>query len=168
MNVSKYLTTHRIDHELLRHRPAGSARETAELLNTPEEQVAKTVLLRAGDFAWVLAVLPADRRIDLARLARVLGGCQLRLASEEEVEARFDDCETGAVPPFGSHYGATTIVDHSLGRFEEMVFEGNTYRESYRVRFDDFLRMEGPIVTEFTTAPACSHREPFYRAARSA
>jgi Ala-tRNA(Pro) deacylase len=76
--------------------------------------VAKTVLLKAGK-AYVLAVLPATSRVDLDRLgtALKLDPSEVRLATAEEIDRIFHDCEPGTIPPFGRLYGLRTIVDLS-------------------------------------------------------
>jgi len=45
-----------------------------------------------------------------------------------------------------------TIVDEGLADDEEIVFEGNTHDEAIRMRFDEFRRLEEPLVAAFATA----------------
>ncbi len=45
---------------------------------------------------------------------RRLPGQSLRIATEDEVEQVFGDCERARLPPFGRLYGLTTLVDASL------------------------------------------------------
>ena len=107
-------------------------------------QVAKAVLVRSGE-RYVLAVLPATCRINLERLAEILGGLPVRIATEDEVEQVFGDCERGALPPFGRLYGLTTVVDASLAGGAMVVFVGNTRHEGVRMRFRDFEAIEAPV-----------------------
>ena len=111
--------------------------------------MAKTVLLKS-DTDYLLAVVPATHTIDLADARVLLRSDYLELASEEELAKRFPDCETGAVPPFGSQYGMTTLVDSSLAEAEEIVFEGNTHNEAVRMRFGDYFELEKPVVTQLS------------------
>ena len=96
-------------------RPASSATKLASSVHVPGREVAKTVLVKAGE-RFVLAVLPATARIDLDRLGRALGinSSQLRLASSDEILQTIGDCEPGVIPPFGRLYGLETIMDDSL------------------------------------------------------
>src|SRR5689334_5785233 len=109
MCICDYLRSRHISFESLLHQPAPSATNLAQSVHVPGRQVAKSVLLRAGD-SFVLAVLPATHRIDMTRLACVLDSFDLRLATEDEVEHVFSDCERGALPPFGRLYGLKTVV----------------------------------------------------------
>ena len=98
----------------------------------------------------MLAVLPATHRVDVSRVADFFAAYYVDLASEDECGQRFADCELGAVPPFGSKYGMRTIVDRSLLDDEQIVFEGNSHVEAIRMRCDDFIALEDPVVGDFT------------------
>ncbi len=113
MSIRDYLHDRYVWFEIFLHAPAPSATRRAQSVRVSGHQVAKAVLIRSGD-RYALAVLPATCRIDLERLAQVLGGPRVRIATEDEVERVFGDCERGALPPFGRPYGLTTVVDSSL------------------------------------------------------
>jgi Ala-tRNA(Pro) deacylase len=108
------------------------------------------VLLRADhNYRFIVAVLPATHRIDFDRLSMFLGGAALELATEEEIAARCPDCERGVLPPFGTHYGAQTIVDRSLSNDPYIVFEIASHREAIRMKYSDYYAFEHPLVADF-------------------
>ena len=148
MNVANFLEERDVVFELIPHRDTYDAQRMAATIHVSGHEVAKTVLLRVDD-AYVVAVLPSDRAVDFQRAAQVLGASKAALATEVEISQRCPDCEIGALPPFGSQYGMQTLVDESLAEDEEVVFEGNTHHEAFRVRFADFRRIEEPIVRRF-------------------
>jgi Ala-tRNA(Pro) deacylase len=150
MVIPEFLRENRVPFETLLHQPAPSATMLARSVHTPGRRVAKSVLVKAGE-RYVLAVLPATHKIDLGRLAGVLGVSQVVLATEDEVEQVFQDCERGALPPFGSVYGLTTVVDQSLAGPWEIVFEGNLRHEGFRMRYRDFEAVEVPIRASFAS-----------------
>jgi hypothetical protein len=43
-----------------------------------------------------------------------------------------------------------TIVDLSLAENEDIIFEGNTHHEAIRMKFDEFRRLEEPLVAPIT------------------
>jgi len=77
-------------------------------------------------------------------LKNALGAGVAELASERDLEEYFKDCETGAIPPFGSHYGMATVVDTDLAEDEYIVFDGNTHEEAIVIRFADYQMLERP------------------------
>ncbi len=142
MPIQDYLAKRQFPFEILLHSPTSSATRLARSVHVPGRGVAKAVLISAGQ-SYVLCVLPATHCVDLARLGAVLNPPALtRIATEQEVAAVFLDCEPGALPPFGSIYGLTTMVDASLADCESIVFEANTRYESLRMQFGDYERVE--------------------------
>ena len=73
-----------------------------------------------------------------------MGGAQVTLGTEEEVAARCPDCETGALPPFGSQYGIPTYLEESVPAHALIVVEGNSHAEAIRICGGDFERLEKP------------------------
>jgi Ala-tRNA(Pro) deacylase len=142
MHIGDYLTEQRIDFERLPHPPAFSASKRAKYLRLPGHQVAKSVLL-SGPTGYLLAVLPATRRVDTRSLGEQLGG-SVRLANDREIAAIFNDCEWGVVPPFGTRYGITTLLDDSISSDAWIVMETHTQFEAIRLRCRDFERVEKP------------------------
>ena len=150
MNIAKMLEENNVDFELIPHRETYEAQRMAEELHVSGRDVAKTVLLRVDEGKhFVVAVLPANKVVDLHSASQVLGGTLIELASEVELTQQCPDCEPGALPPFGSRYGIQTIVDEGLGEHECIFFEGNTHHESIRMKFDDYLAIEEPKVSQF-------------------
>ena len=150
MDISSFLQEQQCSYAVMPHPATFTAQEMAHALHVPGREVAKTVLLRTdGDDEFVVAVLPAHKQVNLRRVSELLGGVQVSLAREAEIEAHCPDCERGALPPFGSRYGMKTIVDESLAEDEAIVFEGNTHDEAIQMRFDEFHRVERPVVSAF-------------------
>ena len=148
MTIREFLRSRSIDHESLLHRPAPSASHRAQSVHISGDQVAKAVLLRTGS-EYILAVLPATYRVDLEKLSIILSVAGIGLATEEEVQAIFYDCELGAMPPFGSVYGLRTYVDDSLAECTEIVIDGNLRHEGLELAFHDFETIETPVHEHF-------------------
>jgi Ala-tRNA(Pro) deacylase len=150
MNVQEFLSERQVAYEAITHRNVYDAQRLAQELHTPGREVAKTVLLRADHaYAYIVAVLPATKTIDFDRVSATLGGSDVQLATELEIKEHCPDCEIGALPPFGSQYGMLTLVEESLTKDEEIVFEGNNHHEAIRMRYEDFHHLEEPRVANF-------------------
>jgi Ala-tRNA(Pro) deacylase len=149
MTVATFLEERQCRFKRVPHQPTYSAQRMAHELHVPGREVAKTVLLRAkGDRGFVVAVLPANMHIDPGRVGKMIGQ-KVELATEFDMAAHFPDCEFGALPPFGSRYGMKTIVDSSLAEDEEIVFSGDTHQEAIRMQFDEYDRLEQPLIASF-------------------
>ncbi|ODT98328.1 MAG: hypothetical protein ABS79_06110 [Planctomycetes bacterium SCN 63-9] len=150
MSIVDFLQSRRIRFETLLHRPTSSATKLAQSIHVPGREVAKTVLVKAGE-SYCLAVLPATSRIDLERLGQILGvpASSVSLARGNELGRFFGDCELGAVPPFGRLYGLPTVVDTSLSGSAEIVIPANQRHLGLRLRYRDFEAVESPHRARF-------------------
>ena len=142
MRVSQYLSDQHIAFEEMIHPPAYTSQKLAKSLHISGRQVMKSVLLKGskGDF---LAVLPAAQRIDLARLSSHFGAA-VRLATVEELYAYFQDCEHGALMPFGQLCGLTTLLEATIPLDETIVFEAQRHAVAIRMLCRDFVNLEHP------------------------
>ena len=142
------LDSEHVDFTQQEHAPAFTAQRLAEVSRTPGREVVKAVVVVA-DGRHAIAALPADKRVDFARLEAVLKAEYVRLAAEREFTAEFPDCEPGAMPPIGSLYGMPLIAANELHRDEEIVFNAGTHRDLVRMRLSDWERLARPIWGEF-------------------
>ena len=114
-------------YEVLPHPRTTSAIAEAEALDVPAREVAKTVILVAAH-GCVRAVVPADARVSVARVRRVLQDDSVRLAREDELRILYPEYELGAVPPLGGMRSELAILDTSLVERANIVIEGGATR----------------------------------------
>ena len=157
MSISRtlhaYLDRERVHYDVLPHPEAFRALTVAQMLHTPEKEMAKVVIMKV-DKRFVMTVLPASWKVDLYRLRAVFDTHQVRLATEDEITGLFPDCELGAMPPFGNLYKLPVYVDQSLTEDEEIVFQAGTHSDAIRMRYWDFAALVFPVVAEFHRSPA--------------
>src|SRR6516225_10651869 len=99
---------------VLRHEPVYTSEQAAAVRGVPLASGAKALVLKAGE-AFVMAVVPADRKLDSKKARTALGSRSIRFASREEVE-QITGLQPGSIPPFGSLFGLPTWCDPALGR----------------------------------------------------
>jgi Ala-tRNA(Pro) deacylase len=147
MKMKTFLNGRRISYRTYKHPKSYDSQRLAAALHVSGRDVAKTVLLRAdGSYRYFLAVLPATKHVDLQRLKAALSGAEVTLAPEGDVAKCAPDCESGILPPFGSQFGAETIVDESLVGQRDIFFQGDTHDEAIRISYRDFCDVEHPLV----------------------
>jgi Ala-tRNA(Pro) deacylase len=88
----------------------------------------------------MLAVLPASRHIQFEELRRLLGS-HVDMASEEQIETLFLDCESGAVPALGAAYGLNVVVDDSLAQQPDVYFEGGDHANLVHISGASFQQL---------------------------
>jgi Cys-tRNA(Pro) deacylase len=94
--------------------PAGTptARDAAEAIGCEPGEIVKSLVL-VCDGAYVLALVPGDRRADEQAVASVTGATEVRVARPDEV-LHATGFEPGAVAPFPQRAVARTLIDRSL------------------------------------------------------
>ena len=147
--VKWFLDSHGAEYELVPHRHTPSSGASANAANVPPERVAKCVVLE-DERGYVMAILAASARLDLGKINAVLHR-ELELASEPELGKLFEDCEVGAVPPFGAAYNVPTVVDDHLLRLPEVWFEAGDHADLIHMRGAIFLTLlQGARHGDFT------------------
>lgn len=150
--LREYLDTHQVKYLTIEHSPAYTAQEIAAVSHIPGRELAKSVIVKL-DGKIVMTVLPASRRINFNRLKQATGAKRIELASEQEFEELFPDCQLGAMPPFGNLYGMDVFVDESLVDDEEIAFNACNHHELIRLPFEDFKNLVKPKIFLFTWKP---------------
>lgn len=127
-----------------------TARETAVADKVPPRCFAKTVVVHFED-GFAMAVLPADRIVDLEELRLAFGSRHLRLATEAELARLFPECELGAMPPLGNGalFDLPVWVDGLLMAEESICFNAGTHRDVIRMGVEDWEEIVRPQVLAF-------------------
>ena len=147
MNVTRFLDQSGVIYRVYCHDETYAAQHMAQMLHMSGQMIAKAVMVRAnGGDRFIVAIVPGSKLVDLRRVAAILGGIQVELATEAEILEHCPGCEFGVVPVFGSQYGLETIVDESISKQGEIVFQGDTHEEAVRLRFADFYALERPRI----------------------
>jgi Ala-tRNA(Pro) deacylase len=148
MKLDDLLSERHIPFERLHHATTYGASRIAQALHVPGRDMAKPVLLRTEN-GYVMAVVPANQRVDLDRVRERLEEDWVEVAGEAEMTRVFPDCEVGAMPPFGSLYHLQTLVDERLAADDQIVFEGQNHEEAIRMAYKDYEALEHPIKGPF-------------------
>jgi Ala-tRNA(Pro) deacylase len=144
--LTRYLDEHEVAHEVVEHGERFTAAAEARASGIEPRDATKEIVLRRGG-EYVLAVIPASERLDLAKAAELLGaGGDVRLAGEEEIGADFDQFELGALPPFGGLLEVEQIVDRRLLEHDTVLCAGGDHRHSVKVDPQEIVRLAGAEV----------------------
>jgi Ala-tRNA(Pro) deacylase len=140
-DVTGFLEEAGVDFDVLEHAHTERAADEAAALGIRPEEVAKTLVLVASS-GNVRAVLAASERIDLRKVAAVLGvgGKKVHLASEDDLARDYPDFELGAVPPFGGRE-EQVIMDERLAGRDSVVLEAGSHDRSVRLKAADLMRL---------------------------
>ncbi|GLH65932.1 aminoacyl-tRNA deacylase [Geothrix edaphica] len=145
--LEEFLNKNGVAHQVIPHALAFTATSVAGAAHIRGKEMAKTVVVNL-DGHLAMAVVPADRKVDLERLRQATGSVTAELADEREFSGDFPGCEPGAMPPFGNLYGMPVYVEPHLAADPEIAFNAGTHTELIRMAYKDFERLAHPMLVD--------------------
>ncbi len=142
--IRNYLDERGVAFRASTHPYGVTAQQTAQRAHVSGKRFGKTVVLKQGQ-KYVIALMPADESVDLAALCDLVGP-GIELASEEELDQLFPDCEPGAMPPLGGLYGLPVMADSCLQKHPTITVNAGTHTDVIELRWDDFVQSEHPRI----------------------
>ena len=147
------LEHHDVPYVVTTHDYAVTAQQIAGTEGISGYDVAKPVLVSVGG-ELAMVVIPGAEMLDLERLGEVLGHNEVRLATEDEFVAVFDDCEPGAEPPFGMLYGIPTFMDQDLRARRRLVCRNGSHTQTIELATADYIDLVDPEIIDVALTPA--------------
>ena len=155
--VTEYLADHEIEFFAYDHARTETALEEARTLGVGAGRVAKTLVLDTSA-GHVLAVIPANRRLDMRLAGQATGDPHTTLAAESEISHDFPGYDLGTIPPLAGLLGMPVYVDQELTGHESVLFASGRQTESVKMHISDLLAYHDVMI-----APLCEPRESFDR-----
>jgi len=128
--VLNFLEKSKIKFEIIEHKKVFTAFDKSQTLKVPQKIVGKTLVLKA-DKKLILALIPANKKLDLRKLKKF--GKKIELAKESQIKKKLKGVKVGAVPPFGVLWGLPTIVDSSFKKQKEMILNSGDWNYSIKI-----------------------------------
>ncbi len=145
----EFLDINGISYETIRHEEAITAQEIAAAAHVSGHELAKTVIITV-DGEMAMAVLPATFQIDLKQLKKAIGAKKVALADENAFKDRFEDCEPGAMPPFGNLYDMVVYAAETLAEDEQIAFNAGSHTLLVKMAWADYEKLVGPTIMKFS------------------
>ncbi|MGQ1787375.1 MULTISPECIES: aminoacyl-tRNA deacylase [unclassified Saccharicrinis] len=127
------------------HHKTYTAQRTAADAHISGKEIAKTVIMKL-DGQMCMVVLPGDMQIDFNLLKEATGAKEIRLATEIEFKDLFENCEVGAMPPFGNLYDMPVYVAESLSKDVFIAFNAGSHSLLIQMKYADFERLVQPTI----------------------
>lgn len=149
--VLELLRFHNVAEDIREHGPVRTMDDVFQVLNDSHEKMVKSVLVAyreeqgGGDIRdaeLFLIGIPASRKLDMGRLAKVLGKKRafLRFANQVEVED-VTGFKVGSIPPFGMPKRIPIIIDNEITKHDYVWCGTGKATESLRVTIDNLKKL---------------------------
>jgi len=136
----EYLDQSGVRYRVRAHEPSQTSAQCARRAHILPHHLAKTVMLE-DEAGYLMAVVPADRKVNIGTLARMLDRHALHLADEARFARVFPDCDPGAVPPVGMAWGIDMVVDDALESSDVVYLEAGDHETLLQLTHEDFLML---------------------------
>jgi len=143
--LKEFLDQHHVKYVVMTHSPAFTAMEIAQAAHVSGKQLVKTVIVSL-DGRMAMVMVPANDKINFAKLCEVLSVVDANLASEMEFKNKFPGCEVGAMPPFGNLYDMPVFASSQLSKQDHVLFNAGSHSEVMQMMWHDFERLVKPKV----------------------
>jgi prolyl-tRNA editing enzyme YbaK/EbsC (Cys-tRNA(Pro) deacylase) len=124
-----------------------TAADAAASIGCTVAQIAKSIVLVADDRA-VIAITAGDNRVDVRRVAAVLGAEQVRMAKADEAREA-TGYAIGGVPPFGYPAPLTALFDRDLLRFDVVYAAAGTPDAVFPIPASRLAEVSGATIADF-------------------
>jgi Cys-tRNA(Pro)/Cys-tRNA(Cys) deacylase len=121
----------------------------AAALGVAKERVLKTLIAELAGGELVAALVPVDRSLDLALLARAAGAKSARMATPAAAE-RATGYVTGGISPFGQRRRLRVFVDRTANLHRTVFVSGGRRGLELEVAPPDLVRMVGATIARLT------------------
>jgi prolyl-tRNA editing enzyme YbaK/EbsC (Cys-tRNA(Pro) deacylase) len=118
-----------------------TARDAAKAVGCELQQIVKTIVL-VCDGAFVLALVPGDRRADERAVAAAVGATEVRSANADEVRAA-TGFEPGGVAPFPQVDVSMTLMDTAFLAHGEVWIGAGTEKHMAALPPAELARLTG-------------------------
>lgn len=146
--IKELLDENHAPYQIKEHAPTRTSEESALHRGEPLKIGAKAMVLKT-DKGFMMAVLPADKKIDSSAVKGLFTTKNLRFASKEEL-VELTGLVPGAIPPFGMLFNIPMIVDEALLEEEWMAFNAGSLEKSIKMKIKDYIRITNPRMEQFS------------------
>ena len=126
---------------------AKGAKPVAEALGLPEEIVIKTLVFRADDGSFLLALMDGNGNVREKKLARASGHKRVSPAAPRDAE-RVTGFQIGGIGPFGLKQPLPVLLDETTAQHDEIVINAGARGTMIRIATRDLLRLTGARIVD--------------------
>jgi Ala-tRNA(Pro) deacylase len=143
------LTEAKAKFRVIEHEAEGRSEKISVIRGNRPDQAAKAMVLDVrgggGGRRNVLAILPGNRKLDFAAVARVFEARKCGFASPESAQ-ELTGCAMGAVPPFSLNPALSVVVDEDLLANDTLFFNAGRLDRSMELDTKDWIAVAKPRV----------------------
>jgi len=149
----KFLEDNKIKHELVEHRTAFTAVDTAATQHIKPQEIIKALVIKVDSKIPILALLSANRNLDKDKLLKVINthrkkageklGKKVAFAKEKWMKENIKIGKIGAAPPFGALLKMPIFIDNLVLKNTKVYVSSGDYNFSVKMTMTAFKKAVG-------------------------
>lgn len=145
--IEGYLKKTNKKFNVITHKTVYTGYDLAKTLREDLGKIAKAILVKA-DNAYKIVVLPASARMNMDKLKKILKAKKISIPKENVMAKQFR-VKPGALSAFGHFHKVETVVDKSLAKAKDAIFQAGSFTDSVKMKVKDFIAVEGAMLGNF-------------------
>ncbi|OGM97211.1 MAG: hypothetical protein A2817_01405 [Candidatus Yanofskybacteria bacterium RIFCSPHIGHO2_01_FULL_39_8b] len=145
--IEAYLRKTNKKFYVIAHKTVYTGYDLAQTLRKSLSSIAKTLVVKT-DKGYALVILPASSRLDLKKLKKILKVKKVTIPGEKIMSKVFK-VKPGAISAFGKFHKVDTVVDKSIMKAKDVIFQAGSFTDSVMMKAKDFIEAEGALLGDF-------------------
>ncbi len=138
-----------ISYEVREHRKVFTAYDTAATLHIPLEMVIKALCVNTKK-GFLFVLVPANRRVDLKKIAALWGVPKVSLPTEKEIAKKLPlSTRNAPLVPLGFFYSCETLIEKSLLSLKKAYLGSGDFKYSLLIQPKVLTVLEGVRIDSF-------------------
>lgn len=160
-SLQSLLEKNKVKHEVIEHKTAYTAMDSAETQHIDPKEVVKTLVMKVNPKKYILALLPADKNLSKEKFLKEVNKW-LKKSGEKTVKTVEFAKEAwmkknlkgkiGATIPLGSINKMSAFIDKNLLKRKNLVINTGDYEKSIKLATKKFLELEEMVGGSFAEA----------------
>jgi prolyl-tRNA editing enzyme YbaK/EbsC (Cys-tRNA(Pro) deacylase) len=150
--ILNHLEKNNTRYEIIAHRKVYTAFDASQTLKVHPQEIAKSLILQIKKDFYIV-ILGANKNLDFSKIAKKFKIAQkdIKIPSEKILINKFK-IKPGSAHVFGSIYKIPTIIDKSFSTLKTAIFSSGSFKESFKIKLKDYLKLEESEVFAFGKA----------------
>ena len=138
-SVRRYFKKNAIKYSVVSHDATATLEEAADAVGAPYSNMMRAVVLTDGEKHY-MSILPVTHVLDFKTLKQDLGS-EMQVARYHTFADKFNCCSHGCIPPVGSVFEMTVLVDSSIADLEEVFFEAGSHTDVVKMSGRQYMSL---------------------------
>ncbi|MGD0329071.1 MAG: YbaK/EbsC family protein [Nitrososphaeria archaeon] len=146
MSLEEFLKEKKIWHRFIEKPETIHTADAAKVAGLELNRLTKNLVSKTDTGEYILLIVPGDKKVNLDRVASLLGVKKVRLVPFDQAE-QISGFLPGATPSVGHKIKMKTIIDKSLVNYNTIFCGGGTREKLLELRTEDVIALNEATIS---------------------